>query len=329
MHKGDIFEPNIYNKILVPAAHYNNKEDKRLLIPFTNGRNIGFMNKNNVVVTDAEYSAYYGDCYSEEDYIRVERVSITWRSYNKGDDIHYLEGLINHKGEEVFLCEFTHVVPVLENKNTYIVCHPRKGWAIITTNNKEIVPYGKYKEIKKFYGGFSLVRINIKWGIIDKTGNEVVPVEYDSIWNINPKNWTAASLRKGEKKYYFFFNTREIIPAERCENPAPLEEPTTDSPKEDDPYAPIPLMEFGKKYGKMSVTFKNSQSGDHLLKECKFTRYNGEETHTFVARSIQHYTISKIAEERENLCVVLLHSGNYCLCPIWEDVDFPDDSLPF
>ncbi|MEN2993613.1 MAG: WG repeat-containing protein [Bacteroidia bacterium] len=45
---------------------------------------------------------------------------------------------------------------------------------------REIVP-PKYEEIENFEEGLARVKLNAKWGLIDKTDREVIPPKYDEI----------------------------------------------------------------------------------------------------------------------------------------------------
>lgn len=211
MNKGETFELGAYDKILVPNSLYNNSEDKRLLIPFTNGRKIGFMDKNNVVIVPPEYSAYYGDCYNENDYVRVEKAFIDWVSFNHGTSIQYLYGLIDYKGEIVFPCEYLRILPAYGTEsNIFTIQHPQEGWAVVTADGEEIISFGEYQEISGFNKGFAQVKQNGKYGIINEAGELVVPVEYDTIQNFYSQQWFAAKLEKSGKKYNFWFKDKRI-----------------------------------------------------------------------------------------------------------------------
>ena len=45
MEQIDVLKTNQYTRYLVPADSYEISGDKRLLIPFTNGEQIGFVNR--------------------------------------------------------------------------------------------------------------------------------------------------------------------------------------------------------------------------------------------------------------------------------------------
>jgi len=51
-------------------------------------------------------------------------------------------------------------------------------WGFINKSGKEIIPV-KYNSIYDFSDGLALAIINDKWGFIDKTGKEIIPLKYD------------------------------------------------------------------------------------------------------------------------------------------------------
>ena len=66
-------------------------------------------------------------------------------------------------------------------------------WGVTDLDGNIIVPFGKYDWIDGFDQGLARVKIgrapsnqvdnDNKWGIINEQGEEVLPVEYDEIWN--------------------------------------------------------------------------------------------------------------------------------------------------
>lgn len=87
------------------------------------------------------------------------------------------------------------------------------------------------------------------------------------------------------------------------------------------------LIAFAKKFGKMQVgKFANGDTGE-IFKSCIFT--DSANTRTFVAFSSKmgELTPKEIAQQKNDLQVVQLESGNYKLCKkgesgeSWEDVD--------
>ena len=86
------------------------------------------------------------------------------------------------------------------------------------------------------------------------------------------------------------------------------------------------LISFAHSHGKMQIgEFTNKETGE-LFKSCVFTDPN-DQTRTFVAFSskLGVLTPKEIKEQKDELQVVELESGNYSLCKqganAWEDVD--------
>lgn len=224
MTKGNIinFKDNFYRefKVLTSATHHNIREDRRLLIPFTNGEKIGFVDKDNRVVVPLAYSMYYGECYGGEDFVVVEKPAPEGK---KGNRWGTLQGVINSKGEEILSCEYLHIYPSIRGKRRLFTVVLQNGeHAVITSKKDIIVPSNKYFIIGGFRNGFARVRAgkitngvthtDAKWGIIDEEGKEILPLEYNDIWDFYKGDWDAARLAKDGHQYNFFFKYRELIP---------------------------------------------------------------------------------------------------------------------
>jgi hypothetical protein len=54
-------------------------------------------------------------------------------------------------------------------------------WGFIDKTGKEVIPL-KYDDARSFSEGLASVNLNGKWGYIDKTGKEVIPFKYDDAW---------------------------------------------------------------------------------------------------------------------------------------------------
>ncbi|MCQ2235684.1 MAG: WG repeat-containing protein [Bacteroidales bacterium] len=111
---------------------------------------------------------------------------------------------------------------VIENK-----CYQ---WGVMDKNGNEIVPFGKYAWIGRFDNGYARVKsgigkgswhiggenfeivkyVPVKYGIIDKEGKEVVPMEYDDIWNFYGKGLSRTHLEKDGEVSYFNLSTGTI-----------------------------------------------------------------------------------------------------------------------
>ena len=207
MKKLEIHE---YTKVLVPANQYDFNNDKRLLIPFTSGEKIGFVNREGEIVVKSQFSIYYGDCYSENDYIKVgvpynygfSRANSNVSAYSKP-----LYGLINHKGELVVEPENCGLLVSKNSDNILLTVQNKdREYGVINIYGEEIVPFGKYNWIDGYDKGIARVKIGNassclkdngnKWGLIDEAGNEVLPVEYDEIWNFYGKNRKTTKIVK-------------------------------------------------------------------------------------------------------------------------------------
>ena len=83
-------------------------------------------------------------------------------------------------------------------------------WGVVDVAKRQvIVPFGKYNWISECDYGLARVRKGKdnywdtpngnKWGIINMEGEEVVPVEYDKIWNFAGKRrWSTNAEKDGE-----------------------------------------------------------------------------------------------------------------------------------
>ena len=211
MEKKEMLQVHKYTMILVPASSYNMQDDNRLLIPFTSGENIGFVDKEGVIVVKPQFTMYYGDCYDESDYIRVTVDNLYGFPRSGGRVASYkrpMYGLINFKGETIFEPSFFSLIPAIGNKKLYTVQDKNLGYAVLNIDGTEVVPYGKYSYIDGFDKGLARVKIgNVtngqknngnKWGLINENGDEVLPIEYDDMWSFYGKNRATVRVVKGD-----------------------------------------------------------------------------------------------------------------------------------
>ena len=98
--------------------------------------------------------------------------------------------------------------------NTRVV-HSGKGkWAVLDNESAEIVPFGRYSWIDGFDHGLARVKVfdkehhRFKWGIIDKQGEEVLPPEFDEIWNFLGKGRSDTRVVKDGIFHQFDLNDR-------------------------------------------------------------------------------------------------------------------------
>ena len=210
MEKEEILSVNQYTKVLVPASSYHMQDDNRLLVPFTNGDKIGFVDKEGAIVVKPQFTMYYGDCYDESDNIRVS-VDCLYGFIRSGGKVatykRPMYGLINYKGETIFEPSFYSLIPAIGNKNLYTVQNNHFEYAVLNIDGTEVVPFGKYSWIDGFDNGLARVRIgNVtngqiqngsKWGLINENGDEVLPLEYDNIWAFYGKRRVTTKVVKG------------------------------------------------------------------------------------------------------------------------------------
>lgn len=200
---------NQYTKILASASSYKLEEDARLLIPFTSGDKIGFIDKDGTIVVKPQYTMYYGDCYDESDYIRVAVDNLYGFIRSGGKVASYkrpMYGLINSKGETIIEPLLYSLVPAIGNKKLYTVQNKKGQYAVLKSDGAEVVPFGKYNWIDGFDNGLARVKIGSmtngqtenenKWGLINESGNEVLSVEYDNIWSFYNKKRTTTKVVK-------------------------------------------------------------------------------------------------------------------------------------
>ena len=188
-------------KVLVSAEQYDFSADTRLLIPFTSWDKIGFVNRTGEIVVSPEFTMCYGECYSEEDFIRVSVTECHGYPRSGGKVATYqrpLYGLINHKGEKLLDTVYQSIVPAIGNKALFSVKNKDSKYGVVNAQGEEIVPFGTYDRIDGFERGLARVRIgrassnlahnSNKWGVIDEQGNVVLPIEYKAIWNFYGKS---------------------------------------------------------------------------------------------------------------------------------------------
>lgn len=229
-----------YTKVLVPAEGYDFSADTRLLIPFTNGSKIGFVNHEGAVVAEPQYTMYYGDCYSESDLIRVAVDNLYGFKRSGGEVAAYkrpLFGLINSKGETLLEPSFYSLAaPIGGSKKRYTARNEHYKYGVIDPDGTEVVPFGKYTWIDGFDHGLARVieedaKSGKKWGLIDEDGKEVLPLEYDYIWGFYGKNRLSAEVvKRGKGGFWGEVNFSELLKSEKVQT----EEPHDDCYSDDD-----------------------------------------------------------------------------------------------
>lgn len=109
--------------------------------------------------------------------------------------------------------------------NVNVVENEKFQYGVTDNQGNTIVPFGKYAWISGYDHGlarvksiFGIVRVDLqtgaaeeaKWGIIDEEGKEVLPVEYDEIWNFLGKGRSSTRVIKDGQSFNFNLVDREL-----------------------------------------------------------------------------------------------------------------------
>lgn len=139
----------------------------------------GVINLKGNEIIKIEYDQILSDGYYEEN----------TKSYNAGfvvgqkTDEGYRYGYINSEGKVILdmkYNEINRVTDIIDEKNVYLVAF-ENGKAGLLKNKKQILN-NEYEEIEynKLNNLFSVQKLS-KQGVVDINGNEIIPIEYDSI----------------------------------------------------------------------------------------------------------------------------------------------------
>ena len=71
-------------------------------------------------------------------------------------------------------------------------------WGFIDKSGTLVIPC-KYDTAESFSEGFALIGLNGKWGFIDKSGTEVIPCKYDWAWHFQ---YGRAEVKLNGKRGY-------------------------------------------------------------------------------------------------------------------------------
>lgn len=188
-------------KVIVPIKDYDLSKDKRLLIPFVYGEEVGFFNQALDVVVSPKYITYHGECYGKDDYVMtVKRIP-----HYLGHRHIYFYGVIDYQGKEVLPDEYYRVWLPYKSSNLFTVESDKCKYAVMNTEGKEVIPFGKYTYIDGASYNYFRVKVGgtpdclegngAKWGIINSKGEEVVPLKYDFIQPFYQKDKASIYLR--------------------------------------------------------------------------------------------------------------------------------------
>ena len=204
-------------KILVPAKSYDLQADKRLLIPYTSGDKIGFVNREGEVIVPPKYSMYYGECYDKADLIRVSAIYTYGFPRAGGRVATYhcpVYGLINYKGEQIVPLEYFTLLLGKGDNTLVTVQNKEYRYGVIALDGSVVVPFGSYHWIDGFDKGLSRVIGCDKWGLINEKGDVVLPVEYDYINSFYAKNTDSVCVHVGGERRYILKKDILTVPEE-------------------------------------------------------------------------------------------------------------------
>ncbi|MCB0536338.1 MAG: WG repeat-containing protein [Bacteroidetes bacterium] len=124
-------------------------------------------------------------------------------------------GFIDITGKEVIPLKYDGAGDFSDGK-AWVVLDEESGFIDITG---KIIPM-KYETMKTFEGNYAPVKLNGKWGLIDREGNEAVPCRYDESFNMG---WAGEAV--------VYIAGKKILINERGECIKYCEDAPTDHPK--------------------------------------------------------------------------------------------------
>lgn len=204
-------------KIIVNVKDYNPAKEERLLIPFISKmypNKMGLLNKEGEVVLEPQYDTILGDCYFSDDLIKVGTLfpyAFARKSGSASAYVRYKYQLVNAKGKIITDKKYDRIL-ISSDKKFITVQNICEGYAVYDIAGTEIVPFGKYAWIDGFEHGLARV-IGTKCGIINNKGQEVLPLEYDDIWNFFGKNrFSTKTIKDGVEKDIYFHDLNPDLP---------------------------------------------------------------------------------------------------------------------
>ena len=198
----------------------NAKKDKHgnsLYLDGKNGNNVEIINIANI--KKGNYKYYVSDYtnslkknYAAKD---MEGLNIRVEVYDKNGLVAVYIIPYNPNGViwEVFEIKNGKIVPI---QNTYKNVKGKKWWIEKKEVGKKkkyktgdvVMPF-KYDEAYNFSEGLAPVKLNGKYGFIDKSGKEVVPIKYDNVWDFTEG---LAGVKLKGKWGFIDKSGKEVVP---------------------------------------------------------------------------------------------------------------------
>lgn len=182
-------------RILLSEDNYNIATDNRLLIPFERNGKFGFLNNEGGVAIKDDYDVIYGEFKSPSDLVIVGIMKhrlLGGKIYSK-----MAYGVIDIYGNLVMDIDYHSIL--FSNCKEYITVQRYDGckYALYNSRGENIIPDGTYQWMDGFWDGLARVMINDKWGLINTSGEIVLPIEYDKIWNFYGKTNDTITVQQG------------------------------------------------------------------------------------------------------------------------------------
>lgn len=188
--------------------HYIEKDD-RLLIPFiTRQRKWGLMNRKGEIVVKPIYDAICNDCWEKDDLLIVgilHPYAFIKKDGSVDARVKYHYGLIHTDGTMFLDVKYNSVT-----LGSVITVIGDDGCFAMDRNGNVVIPQGRYSWIDGFDDGLARVNKQVDgkeyWGIVDCDGKEVLPLDYDKIWNFYGKHLDGTNVVKDGQQYFLKFD---------------------------------------------------------------------------------------------------------------------------
>ena len=186
-------------EVVVDVKDYDFDNEERLLIPFHKpmSNKIGLINRYGEIILNSDYDIILDKCYSTEDLLRIGQLySFGFSRPNGNVDIytHYKYGVIDSLGNFILNINYREIL-ISDDKQLFSLRDLELRWEVIDRNGNIIVPFGKYDVIGRFWKGFARVHKTDNhgggWGVIDTSGREVIPTRYKTIYDFYGKDYSS------------------------------------------------------------------------------------------------------------------------------------------
>lgn len=169
----------------------------------SNGNGIGFINEHGIEIIPFKF--YAADNFDDNglckvqtqkdgDYTLIDKngrsVFLNYKQILRFDTKTYAVktnsgiNFVNSKNKLLESTEYIRLTPPLEGEKVRLWCvENSNGKHGFINDNMKIAINCIYDDAKSFINGLCIVKVNNRWGIIDKAGKEIIPLQYESIKN--------------------------------------------------------------------------------------------------------------------------------------------------